>query len=324
MIRSRISSAKALFCVCLLGVSPVFAPAQDHVKAVSRFVGQASENLDDIISTSFRIRASIDVFGGDVTFASLLPPPYNTTIHLWLGSCFAGTCAVPRSPSYLIGATSPQSIVFNRPAMRFGAYFTNTSGRADATATFYDTTGALLESETVTIPWRDENWYWNGWESDTPLGRIEIHGNGSLQGFIWLDDLEVDYDVVARCATRNGTGVNPADFSCQSPPALGSDWVTTVDTTPTAGQSTLATAVLVGLGGPLSGTLVPFGELLVLTPSELDTRTGPAAGTHTIPVPLNPSLSGAPISTQGVRLEASPTGPNQIVLLNAIDLVIGV
>ncbi len=322
MTHCRFPAFNALLCASLSCAASTQVQAQDPVRPVGPFVGQASESFDRIISTSFRIRASIEVLGGDVTFATMLPPPNNTTIHLWFGSCFSGDCAIPRSPNYLIGATSPQAIVFNRPVTKIGAYFTNTSGRADATASFYDTAGGLLESEVVSIPAPGTNWYWNGWESDVPLGRIEIVGNGVLQGFIWLDDLEVEYATAASCAVRNGSGVNPVEFACQNRPVLGTSWQATVAPAPT-GQTTVATTIFAGLNGPTSGTLFPFGELLVLTPLELDTRGGASAGQHAVAVPALPSLSGVTLFTQAARLQAPAAGPNQLVLLNAIDLVLG-
>jgi hypothetical protein len=68
--------------------------------------------------------------------------------------------------------------------------FTNNSRFNDAVVDFYDPTGSLIGSLTATIPDTALTWTWNGWRSDTPIGRIVITGNdaGFLKGFIWYDD----------------------------------------------------------------------------------------------------------------------------------------
>ena len=168
---------------CLAAATPVAAT----IVPIDPFVGALSEDLEDITDV-FLIAEQIDVFEGEVTFDSLTD---QTTIHLWAGSCLNGDCSIPRSGTWLIGATTAQAILFNTPALQFGAYFTNNSLDDDATATFFDVDGNLLDSLVMDIPGPGTDWYWHGWESDVPIGSIEIHSNGVLEGFIWLDDLEL-------------------------------------------------------------------------------------------------------------------------------------
>lgn len=164
-------------------------PAAADVVEVGPFTGGQSEDLEDITRMQFLIDFQIDVFNGDATFVSMIN---DTTIHLWGGSCLGNDCTIPRSGDYLIGATTPQAIVFHTPAFRFGSYFTNISQADDATATFFDAEGNLIGEDVIEVPFMGTDWYWNGWTSDVPIGRIEIVGNGVLDGFLWLDDLELD------------------------------------------------------------------------------------------------------------------------------------
>ncbi len=183
--------------VCAVVATFSIVQADADIVLVPPFTGQASDNVDDIIPPgNFLIDAQIDVFEGQATFVSMVDPPNNTTIHLWGGSCIGGDCSIPRSSPYLIGSTTTQAIEFNTPAFRFGSYFTNTSGADDVTATFYDENGEVLGIVNVDVPAPGTLWYWNGWSSDVPFARIEFVGNGLLEGFIWFDDLEVNFEDV--------------------------------------------------------------------------------------------------------------------------------
>ena len=306
----------------LLVLLSTTASTQQTITTIPPFQGQRSENLENVIPKgTFHIDSMVDVFGGDVTFMSLVAPPNNTTIHLWGGSCLGGDCANPLSGMFLIGATTAQAIVFNTPATRFGARFTNTSSMDDATATFYDAAGNLLGTKNVAIPVRGVGWYWNGWSFSEPVGRIEIHGNGFLEGFLWLDDLELD-QALATCLPRNGTGANPTGFSCLDTPKLGTLWQATVEPLSPAGPA-IATAIVTGLGGPTSGVFFPAGEALILPPYRFDISSGGTTGLHAIPIPGDPGLSGTLVSTQGLRVVQRSSGSTEIVLLNALDLMLG-
>jgi hypothetical protein len=81
--------------------------------------------------------------------------------------------------------------VFDTPVSRFGGYMNNNSGADDATVRFFDSGGLPLATLTATVPAPGNVWVWNGWESTTPISRIEVTGNGLLQGFLWFDDMEM-------------------------------------------------------------------------------------------------------------------------------------
>ncbi len=127
---------------------------------------------------------------------------------------------------------------------------------------------------------------------------------------------EMPFRNVARCAFRNGNGVNSVGFSCVSRPALGQTWTTTFN----ANANTVATILCLGAGGPASGIRFGNGELLFAPVPSPVLYIG--SGDITLLVPNQPWLSGALVSTQGMRLDSSGAGP-QLVLLNAQDVELG-
>lgn len=143
-----------------------------------------------------------------------------------------------------------------------------------------------------------------------------------------FDELQIDFvadfnvdtlaynDAQASCTFRNGTGINPPDYSCSSLPVLGTVWQGTMVTNP----NTIATWLGIGLSGPHIGIPYLGGEVLIdltVPPILL-----PGLGSYAIALPNTASLLGLFLPTQGVRVDA--VGPAQTVtLLNALDLVLG-
>ncbi len=118
----------------------------------------------------------------------------------------------------------------------------------------------------------------------------------------------------ASCTFRNGSGINPTGYVCTTDAVLGSSWVTTMPTEATTLTTFMAIAAVPGQF-PLFG-----GELLI-------DPTGPVLflegnGTHTVPIPSASVLLGVLLPTQGLRVDA-PGGQPQIVLFNALDIVLG-
>lgn len=101
------------------------------------------------------------------------------------GAAFGGAGACSARPG------SPDRWLFDDPALKFGGYFENNSGADDAELRFYDASGALLGSMLADIPADARAWTWNGWASDEPFVRIDIAGNGLINGFIWYEDMQV-------------------------------------------------------------------------------------------------------------------------------------
>ena len=115
-------------------------------------------------------------------------------------------------------------------------------------------------------------------KSGTLLSRIAIAGM-SCQNALGGEMQRL----IANCTFRNGTGINPAEFECVTRPAIGANWTTTYN----ANANTLATVLIIGLGGPATGPGFWQGEWLVA----LNPPPVPIAGTGSIslPIPINPT-----------------------------------
>ncbi len=113
----------------------------------------------------------------------------------------------------------------------------------------------------------------------------------------------------------NGTGINGLDYNALVPPTLGQTYFGEVGLS-TPGLTT--TFLAIGAGGqslPI-GSLPGFlGELLIAPPYNINI----AGGVHSLAIPLEPSLLGRCVSTQG----AAVLGSGLIELYNGLELVIG-
>ena len=144
---------------------------------------------------------------------------------------------------------------------------------------------------------------------------IQIRSLSALAGAAVLGvTLAVPAAAQSLCSQRAGSGVNPSGFACVNDPLIGTIWNSTVDiVTPGANAS----AVAVFLGGPATGPVVSFGELLCAPPL---LSVDLAAGSHSILIPNQTSLLGLQICTQAATIITSPFQPQ---LQNAIDITIG-
>ena len=119
-------------------------------------------------------------------------------------------------------------------------------------------------------------------------------------------------DLPAACIFRNGTGVNPPDYTCLTPPILGTNWTVDLAVTP----STVSTYIGLGLA-PDAGLPLFGGEfLLALSPPPV---FAPGLGRTVIPLPNVSAFLGITLYTQGMRVDQL----GQITLLNAQDARLG-
>jgi hypothetical protein len=166
----------------------VIASATAQIQPIPPFVGAVRDSVDSYTST-FIISDHLTILDGGLTVRS---HNGSTLVHLISGSTLGGDRVVPRSPSWMLGITEgPVIWEFNTPALQIGAYWDTNSGANDATAQFFDVGGDLIGTQVVTIPSAANQWVWNGWESNVPIGRMVITGNGVLHGFLWNDDFEM-------------------------------------------------------------------------------------------------------------------------------------
>ena len=88
--------------------------------------------------------------------------------------------------------TGSQIITFGTPALDFGGFIGTVSDTAGATVVFRDPLGNLIDQVTADIT--PVTWKWIGWSSDTPIGSIQITGNGPMGNRpVQFDNLEVNF-----------------------------------------------------------------------------------------------------------------------------------
>ena len=152
---------------------------------------------------------------------------------------------------------------------------------------------------------------------------LEFHvANGfdhEFGSYAWIDNVHMGAaSFSGSWDYRNGVlGLNPDDFSCLTQPTSGYGWKSKIDMTALPGFSSVSSIVGIGSNGPTMGSLFAGFELLSVGPFYLDWSTGD----HSIPVP--PGLTGLPFTSQAVRIEQDMGGVPRLVLLNAVDVVIG-
>lgn len=182
---------RTVFAAAALALVPACCVAD--ITPLAPFVGERREPLNGPVGPfGFTIVASLDVFGGAMTITT--PHFPATLVHYFLGSSLSGDPVSARTGQYVLGTTEgPQEWLFPTPIRRIGSYFNNNSGANDATVEFFGAAGQPLGTRVANIPAPGNTWTWNGWESDVPISRMRITGNGALNGFIWMDDMELSF-----------------------------------------------------------------------------------------------------------------------------------
>ncbi len=120
---------------------------------------------------------------------------------------------------------------------------------------------------------------------------------------------------------RGNAGSNPSSYTYLSLPILGTDYLSEVDLAGTTGH---AVALLYG---DASSATIPLGggPVMLINPGDpLGELLGPLsdAGSRvpfSVPIPLDLSLAGFPLSTQAVHIGVV----RPFALSNALDLILG-
>lgn len=153
---------------------------------------------------------------------------------------------------------------------------------------------------------------WFGF-TNTAFDEIQVDFVGDFN----VDTLAISGPSVAKCIVANGTNVNPLAFACGTLPVLGTTWEGNIAAT----AGTLLTFLAWAPGG--MGVPIPLfvGEVLVnpAPPPVLFSSPNP----YTVAIPSSPTWIGTALTFQGLRLDLVGGNPT-IVLLNAIDVVVGI
>ncbi len=154
---------------------------------------------------------------------------------------------------------------------------------------------------------------WNLMEIDTATGAMTtvvvnetlIHSGGYV-GLTYATGAESNF--------RNGSGVNAAEYYCETPPTLGATWHTKVETNP----NTMGSYVCMGLDIPYVNPFLGFELLIDPGPGIMLLPTN--NGVLDFPIPFNGGV-GYSVRTQGLRVD-NVNGSVQLFLLNAHELVV--
>jgi len=154
--------------------------------AIGPFTGSATDTFDQY-NTVMAVQ-TLDVFGGLGTISNLTE---DGAIKVEFSSNFGGDLVTPIS-GMMMGQLGIGQWDFNTPVTRFGGWWENNSGADDATLEFYDVNNVLIGEMIADVSASAQQWQWNGWESDTPISRIVVTGNGIINGFLWYENMQID------------------------------------------------------------------------------------------------------------------------------------
>lgn len=179
MNRLQVSSVIA----ALIGVSTASA----GIVAIDEFSGDMFEGFEGIAPPG--AYSPVPLFEGNATMIDSLA---NIGVISFIWSGPGGT--VGPYNGNLFGGTPAGSTLFafSTPILRFGGYMTTVSDIADGTIIFRDTEGVVIDSLPLTAT--PVTWGWQGWESDVPIGGIEVVQNGPFGNRpMQYDDLRIAF-----------------------------------------------------------------------------------------------------------------------------------
>ena len=173
----------AVIAVTLFGS---YYEAKADITAIGQFTGSATDTFNQY--NEVMAVQTLDVFGGLGTISNLTE---DGAIKVEFSSNFGGDLVTPIS-GMMMGQLGIGQWDFNTPVTRFGGWWENNSGADDATLEFYDVNNILIGEMIANVSASAQKWQWNGWESDTPISRIVVTGNGIINGFLWYENMQID------------------------------------------------------------------------------------------------------------------------------------
>ncbi|MHC5113806.1 MAG: hypothetical protein ACYTGP_05200 [Planctomycetota bacterium] len=165
-------------------------PAHAAITTIDPFQGELSEDFE---MAQGGFHDSLPILFGDPTDGGpngFLSPAFITSF-----SSFMGSTVVPYTGSLFSHMTGPIEFTFSNPVYEFGAWFATNGGADGGTVEFFDTEGMQLGTLDLDVTFAPgvAPYTWNGWASDTALGRVRISTNGVSSGFIGVDDVQASF-----------------------------------------------------------------------------------------------------------------------------------
>jgi hypothetical protein len=196
-IRNTYSSthrmAKTTIALAILGFVTLSTTKQTHaiVTSLSPFTGSVQENFESFpnyITSGSSISNPTSIMGGSASVTGIQNYIYGSLAG-GVGAYWAlGTNNIAQSFDGVQGlgmnnaASNDAAITFATSATQFGAYFGNVNGTGTdgMTINFFDTANTLFYTQSWNDITGNGSLTWHGWDSTTPIKRIEIQGNSPV------------------------------------------------------------------------------------------------------------------------------------------------
>lgn len=185
----------------IMGVGSLHA----DITAIDPFTGDASDDFGSLASGSVHPQ-SVTIFGGHATATNIHPEGALAVLGNSTRGQTNGDTVIARSSPVMLGQIGITQWDFLTPVSQFGTFFENNSRFDDVVVDFYDVNLNLIGTRTAFTAKDAQSWTWNGWHSDTPIGRIVTTGNDTefFGGFVWFDDAQLSFATVPEPSAALG------------------------------------------------------------------------------------------------------------------------
>ena len=194
-------AASHIFCFSAVVGFFVFGTACNvnaATTSIGPFTGQYQEDFESQPPGAFL--PELDIFSDQAVVRGTQSE--DPAVHITSDWSSSDDHVYPHGGSLFMGSLGNDlEWIFDVPAMKFGGYFTtmklSSSIDPGAVAVFYDDFDNQIGQANVITQYYNQ-WIWNGWESDTPIKRIQILTDQD-NDFLMHDDME--YTPVPEPAT---------------------------------------------------------------------------------------------------------------------------
>lgn len=175
-------------CVVLAAsMSLVAGWAHAGVVAIGEFSGEMSEGFEAILPPA-GYPGPLPMFNDTATWNDTVAN-FCVIAVSWWGP--AGDI-LPYNGNFMGGTVAGSALFeFSTPVKRFGGYFNTIGMIPDGTVVLRDADG--LEIASLPLELTPTQWGWQGWQSTTPIGSVEIIGANAPGIGVQFDDLHISF-----------------------------------------------------------------------------------------------------------------------------------